>query len=33
MCPKFVEACKRLKVRDPERSYKFFLTDEPWTWE
>ena len=33
MCPKFVEACKRLEDRDPERSYKFFPTNEPWMWE
>src|SRR5882672_2473644 len=32
-CPKFMQAARKLEERDPESTYKFFPTDEPWTWE
>ena len=33
LCPKFIEECKRAERMDPERSYRFFPAQEPWTWE
>jgi len=31
--PKFTEESKRLKYLNPESTYIYFPTDEPWTWE
>ena len=33
MCPRFMDASKRAKQADPENTYKYFPTEEPWTWE
>ena len=33
MCPKFIEASKRLEYLNPESMYIYFPSDEPWTWE
>jgi len=32
-CHKFMESCKRLEDSDPVIFYRFFLTNELWTWE
>ncbi|KAF8580747.1 hypothetical protein K439DRAFT_1308217, partial [Ramaria rubella] len=31
-CPKFIESCQKIESRDSENFYKFFPTDEYWTW-
>jgi len=33
MCPKFMDASKRVEWANPENTYKYFPTEEPWTWE
>jgi len=32
-CPKFIECSKRLEQLNPESTYTYFPTNEPWTWE
>jgi len=32
-CPSFIEASRRIELRDLESSYRYFPSDEPWTWE
>ena len=32
-CPKFIENSRRLEQLNPESTYIYFPTDEPWTWE
>jgi len=32
-CPGYIEEKTKIMVRHPEYEYKFYLTNEPWTWE
>ena len=32
-CPSFIEVSRRLELWDLENSYRYFPSDEPWTWE
>ena len=33
LCPMFLEACKWLETSDPEHMYKYFPSQDTWTWE
>ncbi|KAF8584201.1 hypothetical protein K439DRAFT_1294213, partial [Ramaria rubella] len=33
MCLKFIDQCHCVEACDPENFYKYFPTDEHWTWE
>ena len=33
LCPAFREASKWIECTDPEHTYRYFLGQEPWTWE
>jgi len=33
LCPVFLEACKQLEAFDPEHMYKYFPSQDAWTWE
>jgi len=33
LCPHFLEASRQLEITDPEHTYRFFPSQEPWTWE
>ena len=33
LCPSFIALSKKMECQNPESSYRYFPTDEPWTWE